>query len=647
MKNCWTSRLSSLATCGALCAGTVLAQLAAPEPDIPPMPPPAESFLFPIQPGQPAYLAGTMGEMRSTHYHAGIDIGTRNVIGIPVVAALQGYVSRISVSSGGYGNAIYLTHPDGQVTLYGHLSRFGKELGDYIRREQYRRKTFDIDLFFRNDQFVCSKGDTIALSGNTGSSTGPHLHFEVRNPNPIAVNPLSLGFTEISDHLAPVAQKVALKTLDIDSRINDRFGRFEFYLLRTLTGYSLPHPILASGRIGIEILAYDRTDNSRARTGINHYELLFDSVLIFRQEIHQIDLQHPRSIYQAMDYKSSRYSGNRFNKLYRETGNRLPFYEQSPRNGTITVSGNKVRSVAIRLADVAGNETSVSFRLKSTAPTGKAWSLTPASGLACEVTESVMVVSAPPCIADSNRMRVYYRGDFQPSEPAYTGSGRAVYLIDLQKSLPDSVTLCGSSLVTNLKGIIPSGTEYTYYSDRINVSFSRRSLLDTLYFAANYERISDSLEVYKIGDAGTPLGGSVGVSIKPVNTYPRQGRWEVYQKTGRNRFEYVYSEWRHDRLHFRTSEFGEFVLLPDTIPPAIRVRSLTSAQARFKIADYRSGVDAFEATLDGRWLLMAFDAKSGTLTAEKLNPSESLKGDLVLKVIDNAGNQSIFRQKII
>lgn len=627
--------------------GTLNAQLAPPEREVPMVPASAEKFVFPIKLLPPAYLAGTMGELRSTHFHAGIDIGTRNAVGFPVVAAQRGYVSRISVSAGGYGYAAYMTHPDGKVTLYGHLSRFDSPLADYVRREQYRRRSFDLDLYFRSDQFVYGQGDTIAYSGNTGSSAGPHLHFEVRSGNPIAVDPLSLGFGEITDHLPPVAQKVALRTLDINSRINDRYGRFEFYLTRTATGYSLPYPILAYGQIGIEVLAYDKTDNSRARTGINHFEVKVDSAVVFRQNINQVDLSQPRSIYHLMDMKALKISGSRFNKLYKEEGNRLPYYSGSPGRGIIRVEGTKTKTVTIGMTDTGGQTTPITLRLKPSAPADKAWSLTPVTEPSFEVVDNVMIVSGPACPADSNRLTVLEKGNRSLVRPAYSGNGRFVYLIDLRTSMPDSIENCGVRLPTYLKAMVPSGVEYTFYSDPLIVSFPKRSLVDTVYLNTRHVRVSDSLEVFTVGDGTVPLMGSVGVSIKPTNRYPAEGRWEVYHRTRRNNYDYVYSEWRNDRLHFRTMELGEFVLLPDTVAPAIRVRSIGPAGARFRITDYRSGIDSYEASLDGRWLMMTFDAKTGTLQSERLNPKEQLKGELVLRVTDNAGNERIFRQQIL
>src|SRR5690349_18449406 len=150
MKNCWSLKLSRV-VCFLIvvCPFFSSAQFSKPEEKFPG----EEKYLYPISPGLPSSLAGTMGELRSTHFHSGIDIRTGNIIGLPVLASKSGYISRITITPGGYGNVLYITHPDGNTTLYAHLDKFSGALGEYILKEQYRRKTHEIDLYFRQEQF--------------------------------------------------------------------------------------------------------------------------------------------------------------------------------------------------------------------------------------------------------------------------------------------------------------------------------------------------------------------------------------------------------------------------------------------------------------------------------------------------------------
>ena len=129
----------------------------------------------------PILLAGNFGECRPGHFHSGLDIKTQGKENLPVYAAADGYISRIKTDKGGFGHALYLTHPNGFTTLYAHLNDYAPFLQEHLREQQYRNKRWNLDLSFTPDQFPVNKGQQIAWSGNTGSSTAPHLHFEVRD----------------------------------------------------------------------------------------------------------------------------------------------------------------------------------------------------------------------------------------------------------------------------------------------------------------------------------------------------------------------------------------------------------------------------------------------------------------------------------
>ncbi len=435
-----------------------------------------EGYLFPINPGKPNSLAGTMGELRNTHFHGGIDVRTNNLTGVPVLATQGGFISRATISSFGYGNVIYITHGDGNISVYGHLDKFNGALGEYVKKEQYKRKTFEIDLFFKTNQYRINRGDTVAYSGNTGGSSGPHLHFEIRNQNNEALNPLMFGFTEVEDNHAPVAQKIALKTLDINSRINDRFGRFEFYLIKSGNSYILPKKIFAHGRIGVELLAIDKMDNSRFRFGINYIEMAADSQKIFSQQIDKVHLAETRGILALMDYKTLKTNGTRFNKLYIDDGNSLDFYEGSIKSGEVYV-GNTEVPVSITLQDAYKNQSVVKFNLIPSFPVSEVLTLESTNKeLNFDLLENTLAVSTAPC-GSRKTISVFSKGVSSDVSPTYYNSSKSVYLFDLQKSIPDSIQSCSGSLAFNFKDIIPSQTEYTYYSDLIEIKFPEGAIM--------------------------------------------------------------------------------------------------------------------------------------------------------------------------
>ena len=601
------------------------------------------SYLFPINPGQPNYLAGTMGELRNTHFHGGIDIRTNNRIGVPVLATQDGYVSRANVSAFSYGSALFVTHPDGKTSVYGHLDKYKGKIASFVKREQYRRKSFEIDLYFKPGDFPVTKGDTIAFSGNTGSSSGPHLHFEIRDGNYV-LNPLKFGFTEIEDNIPPAPQKIALRTLDINSRINDRFGRFEFSLIKkSASEFVLPVPILAHGRIGIELLATDRMDDSPARCGINYIEMFVDSQKVFSQSIERVDLEETRGILALMDYKTLEIKGKRFNKLYVVDGNRLEFYKTQD-DGVVAINGSD-KSIHISLKDEFGNRSNARLRLKSNPISEQTFlpSSRPVS-IESDLMENLLMITSRVC-ANNERLTLFHKGIATEMAYTYKGFNQRVYLIDLQKDQPDSVKTCGGSLVFHFKDVVPSQSEYTYFSDWADIRFPENSLYDTLFLNVNH-RAEDNHETFVIGQRTIPVHKRLQITLKPTSAVTPSKNLAVYRKEG-NRYGYMGGEWNGGKVRFYAQELGEFTFLNDSLAPTISRIRLDRQSARFRIRDGLSGISYYEANINGQWLLMAYDFKSGILQSDRLDLTQPLKGDFELKVVDRAGNERIFKQKIL
>lgn len=602
-------------------------------------------YLFPIRPGNPSLLTGTMGELRNTHFHAGLDIDTPNGIGIDVHAVYDGYVSRAVHTTGGYGNVLFITHPDGNTTVYAHLEEFKGAVGEYIRKERYARKISEFDFRFQPDQFPVTRGEVIALSGNTGGSGGPHLHFEVRNKNNEAINPLTYGFDEVTDNLAPAVFKIALKTLDTNSRINDQFGRLEFSVLKMGNEYVLPHPILAYGNIGVEVLAHDKMQNSRFRYGINHLDMRVNDELIFLQNIDKINLSESRRILTVMDYVALELRGSRFNKLYVDDGNILNYYPGIKRKTGITVH-DKETIVEIRLKDFSDNTSKVKFTLKPS-PIVTETSLlgTLSKNYTQEMHESVLKLSLKNNLVDSSRIKIWQKGKYTELQPSYFSKTQKVFLIDLNKFLPDSISANQETIKFSFKDRIPSNTEYTYYSTLTDIEFNATSLYDTTYLAISYDSLN-GVETFRIGSSLVPIHESIRVTLKPKINYTNSQDIGVYRKEGKA-LSYVPSEWKNNRIVFNTRSFGDYTILRDTVPPSIIPLSVNSSNARLRIRDSLSGISYFEANINGEWLLMIYDYKTGNLKSDKKVKNIPLHGDFVLKVVDNAGNERIYKQKIL
>ncbi|MFM9076291.1 MAG: M23 family metallopeptidase [Bacteroidota bacterium] len=577
--------------------------------------------------------------MRTTHFHSGLDIRTNNQIGAAVRAAQDGYISRASKSSNGYGNVLYVTHPNGHTTLYAHLDLFKGPIATHVQGEQYRNQTFDIDLRFPPGKFRVNRGDTIALSGNTGSSSGPHLHFDLRDENMDAINPLSYGFREIIDRIPPIVQVIALRTMDKDARINGKFGRFEFRAIRSGGKYHIPVPVEARGRIGIELLGYDKMDNSGFQCGINKYIVSANGQQVFTQTIPRIDMENTRGILSVMDYHTLETRGHRYNKLYVEDGNPMDFYSGVIDRGIITVRDQQVQ-VDIDLSDSYGHTAEALFTLKP----GEHKEILPSldalkAPAGFEKSGHHLIARMPLCKEAS----LFTNGSAKKIQPDFRSNQWSVFLIDLRSGIPDSLSNCRHTLRFNISERVPSRVPFTYFGPSFSVHFPDSALFDTLYLSASH-RLEGKRDVLMISEKTTPLLRAVTVEVKPNG--PANTRYSAY-RVDDGRYIFQQGTWTNGKLRFSTNYLGKFILLPDSLPPAVHRIHLSRDYARFRIGDNLSGIASFEARVNGEWLLMNYDHKTGVLFSEKPEKGMEIRGDFQLKVTDRSGNVKMYKQKVI
>lgn len=604
-------------------------------------------FLFPIRPGEQNYLAGTMGEIRGTHFHAGIDIRTGGVEGLPVYAAADGYISRIKITTTGYGYALYLTHPNGLTTVYGHLKSYAKPVADWVRQQQYEKESFEVELFPARHQFEFKKGDVIALGGNTGGSSGPHLHFEIRDAEQKILDPMRFHFPELIDETPPLIRKVAFTTMDAASRINNQFGRFEFDVTQDGESYVIHTPLSFKGSIGLEMYAYDRFDGTWSKNGIPCIEVMFDDKKVFSQGITRLNFDEMRNVAVHMNYGEYVTSGQKFTKLWVDDGNWLKIYEANGSQGVIKVKDSLNHSIEIRTWDTYNNYSF--FRMKVVNKVSSAQapikSLTRLKKDGFEITGNVLeLMSANP--ASEQNIFVYSQGKRYEVNPAYRLVTNDFYLWDLRDGLPDSVDLCGTIKKFNFKAAVSPHHEFSYFDSNLQIDFNRYSLFDTLYLQVKEpQRVQSNRELFVLDNRLSPLRRSAKVTLKPTLPYDRE-KSMVYTYASNGALGYVGGAWENDGISFLTTSFGQFTIATDSVPPVVKPVSVSSKECRFTIEDALSGIKSWKATIDGKWVLMNYEYKKKLLWTEKLDPTVAFDGEFVLTVTDRMGNETVYKTKL-
>jgi hypothetical protein len=282
-------------------------------------------FIKPMQ--LPFNLAGSFGEPRKDHFHSGIDIKTNGVEGEPVFAIGDGYISRIRVSPYGYGRAIYITHTNGFTSVYGHLSKFYSAIENYIHAKHYSLKKSELDLTLDPTVFPLKQSDTIAFSGNTGGSSAPHLHFEIRNTKTEhALNPLDFYPRDFYvDTIPPQINKVKVYSI-----YDKNYNSFSFvYNLKKEGIYFVNSDTIFLSNdsiISFSLEGFDKQDNSENKNGIKKIEVFQNNNLVFKYDLTEIDFDRTRMCNAFVDYHEMMIDNGYFYNCYQLPNNKLSYY---------------------------------------------------------------------------------------------------------------------------------------------------------------------------------------------------------------------------------------------------------------------------------------------------------------------------------
>ena len=613
---------------------------------------PAGYFLFPIAPGQPGFLTGSMGELRPNHFHGGLDIKTGGGVNQPVYAAADGYVSRLKQSSFGYGNVLYLTHPNGLTTVYGHLNEFRGPVAAELLRRQYEKQSYELEAFFTPDQFPVRRGEVVALSGNTGGSAGPHLHWEVRDAQDRQYNPLQWGgFAEVQDHVAPTLQAFALEPLAIESRVQRVFAK-ALFAPRVQPGPGVAttwaDTISAFGPVGLLVQGFDRFDGAWNRNGIQRMTMTVNGQPFYQHVIDAVPFPTgTRQVANFMDFLYLRTQGRTLQKLWVDEGNDLPMYATGPSKGRLNVEAGKTYALEITLADSYNNQTALRLVLRGEQPayfrTRAAAARRPA--LRFEVTRNLLKAVATDLGTDSvaanlTLLRGRRRLEIRPS---YTQNGENVYLYDLRAGLPDSLRFGGITKAFDRQVLIPAGKETNYATARLNVMFGPETLFNNLYLATSFLPEPTGSGFWTVGSPLQPLYKSAVLTLKPAAPPTDPARTAIYAATLRGGKAYVGGKWDDKgQITANIRQFASYRILTDTVAPKGSLIGRPGGQLLFRVGDDLSGLASYRLLVGGQFRLLRFEHKNSTLfTVARDTVGARLRGPAELRLTDQAGNERV------
>lgn len=312
-------------------------------------------------------LSGTFGELRTDHFHSGIDIKTNGKEGEKVYAIADGYISRIKVAGTGFGKALYITHPNGYMSVYAHLKQFTDTIESFVREEQYRRKTFRINIFPEKEQYKVKKGELIALSGNTGGSLGPHLHFEIRDAKTeTPVNPLQFGF-QVKDIIRPRITSIKVYPESKYSTVDHEQSSKEY----KVNGWGLKHRIKdhdtieVSGDISFGISSFDLLNGAHNKNGVYSIDLFIDTLLVYSHKMDAFSFSESRYLNSMIDYAEFINSNRRFQRTVIDPNNHLRVYGEVYNNGVYQFIDTSFHHLKYIVKDINGNISELNFVLSA------------------------------------------------------------------------------------------------------------------------------------------------------------------------------------------------------------------------------------------------------------------------------------------
>lgn len=525
-------------------------------------------------------LTGTFGELRSNHFHSGIDIKTKETVGHPVYAIADGWVSRVKVGAYGFGHALYLSHPNGYTSVYGHLQRFSGELAREVENRQYANESFTVQFYPSRDKYPVRKGDLIGYSGNSGSSDGPHLHFELRDrASQKPTNALNYGY-EVADNIAPLIQRLRFYPVGKNATIDGQTNAQSMYVFKR--GKNIKPKtshIQVSGKIAFGVQTYDQLNGAPNHNGPYRVTMYADSIKFWEFKADQFSFSETRYLNAMIDYASYIKHKQRFYQSYLKPGNKLSMLEVKDK-GLIEFKPGQTWHIKIEVVDLKGNESVLEFDL--------------------EGTDQKVVDNAL-----KGRLLAYNEKNYFSQE-------------GVKLSIP--------------KGALYDTLDFRYaYKEMDNNTYSKEHHLHNEY-----------TPLHKYSTLSVKVDRMVDNGLKEKLLLVRiDQRGQKHAEGGNWSNGWVSANIRNLGKYVIMADTTKPVIRPLNIYSGKTISRNESID--FRIKDKLSGIDTYRGEVDGEWVLFKYYPSKNRLVFQPGNRLDSGKHSLKLVVTDKKQNEAIYK----
>lgn len=529
----------------------------------------------------PVYLSATFAELRSNAFHAGVDIKTQGVEGHEVFAVADGYVSRIGVSPYGYGKVLYITHNDGFTSVYAHLSKFNKVIGEFVKEKQYDKKSFSQNILLEENQFLIKRGDFLGFTGNSGGSGGPHLHYEIRyTDTQEPVNPLYFGL-KIKDTQKPCIKGIAIYPLENSTVNNDNSALYLDVIKNDNGDYVIENPMFkVNGNIAFGINVYDQADGSSNKNGTYSIELFAEDALIFSLVSHKYSYSETRYINSLIDYSYFIKEKERYVRTEIDEFNELSIYGE--RNGIVAINQGDTLKMKFVVKDFYDNVSTLDFVLIGEETT--------------DFEHESQTLNSPYHIYDGKSSEIIY-DDFDVTIP-----------------------------------------EFAFYRD-VSIDFSRIDSIENICSDYAYQLGSEKIPLHKrIKIRIKPNIEFIGDTLLYIASVNKDGKFSFLGNKIVDGF--IEAQTNVLGTYVVVKDTVAPIIKPNNFKTDGSIRDNWSL--RVEIEDKESGIAKYDMYINDEWVLADYDAKNNLLIYQVDNHVEAGNNTLKVVVTDMLGNEAVY-----